>query len=320
MGIKSFRFCLIVLGLLMLSSTDIKSQTNTFPSIGNVGIGNTSPASKLVISNNAANGLEINPVNGLNGGTNIISYNRNTNAYTPLQIVGSDFVYGTSSVINAMAILNNGNVGIGNSSPASKLVISNTGANGLEINPVNGLNGGTDIISYNRNTSAYTPLQMVGSNFMFGTSSVPNGISLLNNGNVGVGITSPSEKLSVNGNVSAKKIIVTQTGWSDYVFDKGYPLRSLSSLESYINQNKHLPEVPSAKEVEEKGVSVGDNQALLLKKIEELTLYMIELHKENIVMREEVQQLKRQIRGASMNAESTRKNEKYVKLKKKTND
>jgi hypothetical protein len=67
-------------------------------------------------------------------------------------------------------------------------------------------------------------------------------------------------------------------GWSDYVFNDDYKLRSLSSLESFIKQNKHLPEVPSAKEVEEKGISVGDNQALLLKKIEELTLYVIEFY------------------------------------------
>jgi hypothetical protein len=98
---------------------------------------------------------------------------------------------------------------------------------------------------------------------------------------------SVTEKLSVDGNVYAsgnisaygfiktKKIIVTQTVWPDYVFATDYKLRSISSLESFVKQNKHLPEVPSAKEVEEKGISVGDNQAILLKKIEELTLYVI---------------------------------------------
>jgi hypothetical protein len=104
------------------------------------------------------------------------------------------------------------------------------------------------------------------------------------NGNVGIGTTSPSERLSVNGKISAKKIIVTQLGWSDYVFDKKYKLRSLFSLENFIKENKHLPEVPTAKEVEEKGISVGDNQALLLKKIEELTLYVIKLDKQNRIL------------------------------------
>jgi putative hemolysin len=111
-------------------------------------------------------------------------------------------------------------------------------------------------------------------------------LTLSSSGNVGIGTTSPSEKLSVEGNMSAngfittKKITVTQLGWSDYVFKKEYKLRSLESLEAFINQNKHLPEVPTAKEVKAKGISVGDNQALLLKKIEELTLYVIDLQKQ----------------------------------------
>jgi len=112
-------------------------------------------------------------------------------------------------------------------------------------------------------------------------------------GNVGIGTATPSEKLSVNGNVSAKKMIVTQTGWSDYVFNDGYKLRSLSSLETYLKKNKHLPEVPSAKEVEEKGLSVGDNQALLLKKIEELTLYMIEVNKKVATQNSKIIQLEK---------------------------
>ncbi len=84
---------------------------------------------------------------------------------------------------------------------------------------------------------------------------------------------------------------MTQTGWSDYVFDKTYKLRSLKSLESYINENKHLPEIPTAAEVKDKGISVGDNQALLLKKIEELTLYVIELNKKNIALTSQIEKL-----------------------------
>jgi len=111
------------------------------------------------------------------------------------------------------------------------------------------------------------------------------------NSNVGIGTASPSEKLSVNGNIRSKKLIVTQTGWSDYVFDKEYKLRSLKNLEAFINQNKHLPDVPSAKEVAENGIDVGDNQALLLQKIEELTLYVIEQDKKMDEMRKLNQKL-----------------------------
>jgi hypothetical protein len=105
-------------------------------------------------------------------------------------------------------------------------------------------------------------------------------------GNVGIGTNDPTAKLSVNGNinsngfVTAKKMVVSQSGWPDYVFSPGYKLLSLSELSVFISKNKHLPGIPSAKEVEEKGISIGDNQASLLKKIEELTLYVIELKKQ----------------------------------------
>lgn len=98
-------------------------------------------------------------------------------------------------------------------------------------------------------------------------------------GNLGIGTIAPTEKLSVNGNIRAKKLIVTQQNWSDYVFYKGYKLRTLKEVEKYIQQHQHLPEMPSAKEVQAKGISVGDTQALLLKKIEELTLYIITQNK-----------------------------------------
>ena len=69
-------------------------------------------------------------------------------------------------------------------------------------------------------------------------------------------------------------------GWADYVFDKTYKLASLQSVEKYIAQNNHLPDVPSAATVAKSGIDLGDNQAVLLKKIEELTLYVIKLQKE----------------------------------------
>lgn len=111
---------------------------------------------------------------------------------------------------------------------------------------------------------------------------------------MGIGTSTPSEKLSVNGNVRVQKVIVTKTGWSDYVFDEQYKLRPLSSLELFIKNNKHLPEIPSAREVGGKGIDIGDNQALLLKKIEELTLYVIELKQENQKQQREINQLKKQ--------------------------
>lgn len=102
----------------------------------------------------------------------------------------------------------------------------------------------------------------------------------IENGNVGIGTKNPTEKLSVNGKIRAKEIKVESGPWPDYVFKKDYKLPSLSDVEKHINEKGHLPEVPSAKEVEEEGIALGANQALLLKKIEELTLYLIELKHE----------------------------------------
>jgi hypothetical protein len=111
-------------------------------------------------------------------------------------------------------------------------------------------------------------------------------------GNMGIGTASPTEKLSVNGTILAKKVRV-QTGWSDYVFDTDYRLLSLQDLAAYINKHKHLPEIPSALEVEENGLDVGASQALLLKKIEELTLHMIRQDKQINYLLEENSKLKK---------------------------
>jgi len=131
-----------------------------------------------------------------------------------------------------------------------------------------------------------------------GISMLVNGsneaLTIANTGNIGVGTTLPSEKLAVNGNVRAKKIIVTQTNWPDYVFDAAYKLPPLKQVDRFITKHKHLPDIPSAKEVEEKGVSVGDQQALLLKKIEELTLYLIKQERQMDIMKKEIKKVKQE--------------------------
>ncbi|WP_207795854.1 hypothetical protein [Sphingobacterium haloxyli] len=96
-------------------------------------------------------------------------------------------------------------------------------------------------------------------------------------GNVGIGTDAPGERLSVNGNIRAKEIKVEANNWPDYVFQENYHLRPLAEVKDYIKVNGHLPEIPSAKEVEEQGLSLGEMNKLLLKKVEELTLHIIQL-------------------------------------------
>ena len=97
--------------------------------------------------------------------------------------------------------------------------------------------------------------------------------------------------LSINGKMRANEVKV-YTGWADYVFEKDYRLRSLRQVKRYIQRHKHLPDVPSAKEVKRKGIFVGETQATLLRKIEELTLYMLKAHNTTQQLNKEAQQLK----------------------------
>lgn len=93
-------------------------------------------------------------------------------------------------------------------------------------------------------------------------------------------------RLSVEGQIVAKDIIVTLEDWSDFVFEEGYKLKPLEELEKFIKENKQLPGMPSTEEVIETGVNLGKMQVKLLQKIEELTLYVIELKKENDILKE----------------------------------
>jgi hypothetical protein len=113
------------------------------------------------------------------------------------------------------------------------------------------------------------------------------------NGNVGIGTATPTEKLSVNGKIRAQEIKVENGNWPDYVFEKDYSLPSLEQTEKHIQEKGHLPGIPSAAEVKAEGIEVGDMNAKLLKKIEELTLQMIQLNKTVKVQQIEINQLKK---------------------------
>jgi hypothetical protein len=116
-------------------------------------------------------------------------------------------------------------------------------------------------------------------------------------GSVGIGTSSTgSHKLAVEGSIGAREIEVEATGWSDFVFDDEYDLKSLMEVEEFINNNNHLPDIPSEKEVLEKGINLGEVDAKLLQKIEELTLYLIEQNKMIIKQQKEIEDLKKKVK------------------------
>lgn len=112
-------------------------------------------------------------------------------------------------------------------------------------------------------------------------------------GNVGIGTTTPGTyKLAVEGTIGARRVKVTQSAWADFVFHPDYQLPSLKEVESYIKANQHLPEIPSAAEVEKEGLDLGEMNKKLLQKVEELTLYIIQLNKKSEALEKSISELK----------------------------
>lgn len=200
-----------------------------------------------------------------------------------------------------------GNVGIGTDSPVSPLHVEKAlfGPNKPpeELAVIFGHNTNTE-------TSFANPIGIYGKvNGMNGKAVFGENLNSLGyagyfdgrgyfSGRVGIGTSGMVDaKLAVNGKIIATEVEVKVYPWSDYVFKEDYNLPSLSEVEKFISENNHLPEVPSEKEVHEKGVNLGEMDAILLKKIEELTLYMIEMEKQLVNKDKEIKELMEMIKS-----------------------
>ncbi len=114
---------------------------------------------------------------------------------------------------------------------------------------------------------------------------------LTNGGNVGVGTASPAYKLHVQGDVKGNNFVANAYQYADYVFDSAYQLPSLQEVKNFIQKNHHLPDVPSEKEVKKDGLNLASHQVILLKKIEELTLYTIDQNERLKLLEEKMNQV-----------------------------
>jgi len=207
---------------------------------------------------------------------------------------GSLFMDGNTFTMNS----NNNRIGMGTSSPAVKLhIVGGTDVNAsnggyLQLGSSNSLNMGIDdneLQARSNGAASTLSLQRDGGDLM---------LCAQENGQVGIGVSSVSGLpnsdylLAVDGKIIAEEVRVEMSGaWPDYVFEADYNLLSIDEYAESIKKNGHLPGIPSAKEVKDEGQHVGDIQRKMLEKMEEMSLYIIQLNEQNKALAKEIEKL-----------------------------
>jgi hypothetical protein len=252
----------------------------------------TSPF-KILGTDNIGNVFEYNPSELISSGSNDFDW------------LKPDGTFPTSINDN---IYTNGNVGINIVNPTANLNTNGT----LKFenlpdstSPIKVL--GTDSFG---NVFEYNPSELYGavtgdSDWLKSDGSLPTSINdnIYTNGKVGINTSSfpnqvgdvdvSSYSLYAKGGILTEEVrVALSSGWADFVFDQNYKLESLKDVEMFIKENKHLKDVPSAKEVELNGIELAEMNKILLQKIEELTLYMIDLNNKIDQQKEEIEKLK----------------------------
>ncbi|WP_299608049.1 tail fiber protein [uncultured Aquimarina sp.] len=306
-------------GIYFNTGSNSRNPRMTVQGNGNVGIGTTNPEEKLQIGN---------AYTFHDGGHKVIGF-----LYKPSGAVDLDatkysseirfdpthgnFFLGTSSTITEaptarLSINKNGYVGIGTTSPSARLEIKSSG-DGAEI-----LKLSTErpwvFKQEGTGASSNLVLQEISGNKFFKIKSYDNTdiYTIQSNsgdtyfkGNMGIGTNNTQGyKLGVKGKIAAEEVkVALYNGWPDYVFEEDYHLPTLQAVEQHISENGHLENIPSATEVAENGIQLGEMNKKLLEKIEQLTLYMIEqnkkteqLIKKSEMLQEEINLLKQQVK------------------------
>lgn len=289
----------------------------------NAGFTNTTGLSNIYMGVNAGNGPGVNGTNnvviGFESGAGNLGGTSNTLLGFRTDIGAANLTNATAiganakvTVSNALVLGNNANVGIGTTAPTTKLeVTSGVGGNsGVKLTNL------TSASPASVNTTKFLTVDATGTIVLGNLVSAARagvtdattevlwqrtGQFLQNADSDGVVIGQSISKmpigykLFVEGGILTEKVkvaIKNTTDWSDYVFASGYKLKPLAEVEAYIKSHKHLPGIPSAEQVKQDGIDVGKMHAKLLEKIEELTLYNIELEKRNDKLQKQIHDMK----------------------------
>ena len=275
------------------TSTDITAEYNAISIVrsnGNVGIGSSSPEDKLFIKDgdvnirglNTSRYLRFTEIENEHQGA-FINYDGNENVFNigVMEAHSSDLTQ-EKKVISI--VRSNGNVGIGDTSPTETLTVKKQGVTiGIY---------DTHPLSEANNRIARYGKSLVIQNDLGGQWS--DNVNFLDNGDVGIGTKDTKGfKLGVKGKIAAEEIKVAVYPWADFVFKKEYKLPTLKEVETHIKEKGHLKDIPSAKEVEKNGVYLGQMDAKLLQKIEELTLYTIQQEKQIQELKKQTQEIEK---------------------------
>ncbi|MCG8410574.1 MAG: tail fiber protein [Bacteroidales bacterium] len=295
----------ITVFIVLFSITAYSQITET----GNkVGIGTENPIGKLQIRTDREPPSELqNPANGFLILENTLEGNASFTAGVDGSIgswIQSRGFFAGNRAYNLLLNPKGGKIGIGTTNPIGKLQIrANREAPSELQNPANGFlileNASEGNTSFTAGVDGRIGSWIQSRSFSAGNSAY----NLLLNpkgGNVGIGTTKPDQALTVKGKIHAEEIIVDlNIPHPDYVFSEDYKLKSLDEVETHIKTKGHLEGIPKSSDVKENGLNLGELNTKLLEKIEELTLYMIEMNKEmkslkneNKLLQEKVNSLK----------------------------
>lgn len=291
---------------------------NTFPTSGNVGIGMVA-TQKLSVAGIILSSVGSNEGGALwleNPSKTASDLAYRWSIYNMTGLYGNSLQFWSYNHDNSImgpkfAISDNGNVGIGTTDPKAKLdvagnmllksVLTNTSPRpSLSTQPLSGeiraysaggyayndgllrLSAGAGttpaIMSY-IDISSYSTVPDMDQNIVFGTAGQEK-MRIHKNGNIGIGTATPTDMLTVAGKIGAREIKVSTNAGADFVFEPDYKLPDLNELEKFVKTNKHLPEIPTAKQMVDNGLNLGELNIKLLQKVEELTLHLIDKDKQ----------------------------------------